>query len=777
MSSTDTSYLDQLNPQQREAVRYLDGPQLVIAGAGSGKTRVLAYKVVHLLKNGYEPWRIMVLTFTNKAAREMRERISSLVGEETAHQLVMGTFHSVFSRFIRQYADRLGLKSGYTIYDASDSKNLVKTIIKSMSLDDKVYKPSTISSIISSAKNSLISPAAYKADPDYARIDNALGRPYVGNIYATYVNRCKLASALDFDDLLYYMNVLLRDNKDIRDYYQQYFRYILVDEYQDTNFAQHMAICQMCPPNPGLCVVGDDAQSIYSFRGANISNILNLNRSFPGIKTFKLERNYRSTENIIKAAGSLIAHNKHQIPKNVYSENGPGQRIEVVRSYSDLEESFMVATRLTQVKASTGNKYSDFAILYRTNAQSRVLEESLRKRSIPYRIYGGLSFYQRKEVKDAVAYLRLALNPDDEEAIKRVINVPARGIGDTTIKKLTTAASDSGVSLWSIVTDPLKYNVNINRGTQNKIAGFVDIVKSSNAMVNSGASAYDIANNVYQMSHILDQYIYETTPENISKTENLKELLAGIHSFSEQALNDGEYIEDDLKDPDKRPDSLARFMSEVALATDVDTTDNTEDDKDRVTLMTIHAAKGLEFNNVFIVGVEDDLLPAAMSKNDSDSIEEERRLLYVAITRAKNFCMMSYAGSRYRNGMTMPTKPSPFLKNIDTRYLRLATPMSFDSFKVSKEPPTQRPPLKWAQPSPVKHQPSKQSTSISNVNASLHSADSLHIGMAIIHATFGKGKIIEIDTRNSLGERIKVSFDNGEVKALLLKYAKFQIDE
>lgn len=781
----DISYLNQLNDQQRAAVEYIDGPQLVIAGAGSGKTRVLAYKIVHLLNQGYEPWRIMALTFTNKAAREMRERISTLVGEDIARKIIMGTFHSVFARILRTHADRLGIKPGYTIYDAADSKNLVKTIIKSMDLDEKIYKSSTISSIISSAKNSLISPAAYRADRDRQQSDMILGRPMTASIYAAYVNRCKIASALDFDDLLYYMNILLRDNADIRQHYSKYFRYILVDEYQDTNFAQHMVIKQISNDRKGLCVVGDDAQSIYSFRGANISNILNLERSFPGLRTFKLERNYRSTENIINAAGSLIAHNRRQIPKNVYSENGAGQRVEVIRTYSDLEESFMVANRLTQVKSASGDSYNDFAILYRTNAQSRVLEESLRKRAIPYRIYGGLSFYQRKEVKDAVAYLRLALNPDDEEALRRVINIPARGIGETTLKKLTDAATANHCSLWHIVADPMSYGVNINKGTQNKIKSFADIIQTANNMVIAGETAYDIANAIYRDSHILDQYAYDTTPENVSKHENLKELLAGVHSYTEQAIQDGDDVGDGL--PLTQRGTLAGYMADIALATDVDTTDADEQDHDRVTLMTIHAAKGLEFGNVFIVGVEDELLPSGMVKNDPEGVEEERRLLYVAITRAKRYCMMSYASSRYRNGQTIFTKASPFLRDIDTRYLRLSSPMDIADYRGAKHSSratgdhTFTPRTHASNPASViapKTSASLQSTFNKQSGASigsLHSADSLKVGTHIIHGTFGPGIIMEIDNQNAMGERIRVKFDNGEIKALLLKYARFEI--
>ncbi len=777
-------YLSNLNDQQRAAVEYLDGPQLVIAGAGSGKTRVLAYKIVHLLAKGYEPWRIMALTFTNKAAREMRQRVASLVGERNASRLIMGTFHSVFARIIRSHADRLGLKSTYTIYDASDSKNLIKTIIKEMNLDDKIYKPGAIANSISNAKNALISPAMYKTDREILNVDKISQRPLTGAIYEAYVTRCRRADALDFDDLLYYMNVLLRDNPEIRRHYEEFLRYVLVDEYQDTNFAQHMIIDQLCRTSQGLCVVGDDAQSIYSFRGANIANILSLGRTFPSLKTFKLERNYRSTQNIINAAGSLISANKKQIPKKVFSQNGVGSPVDVVRSFSDYEESFLVANRISQLKLSTKNTFDDFAVLYRTNAQSRVLEESLRKRNIPYRIYGGLSFYQRKEIKDIVAYLRLALNPDDEEALKRVINFPARGIGDTTLKKLTSAVSASAsATLWQVVCDPLAFGVNINSGTKRKIDGFVEIINAIVSLNSSGATAYDVVSEVYQRTGVRQLYMYDNTPENISKLDNIDELLAGVHSFVSQAQ---EVVSDNDLDSFERADSLAQFMTQVSLATDVDTTDSSEQDNEpKVTLMTIHASKGLEFDNVFVVGVEDELLPSAMSKNSIDQIEEERRLLYVAITRAKHYCMLSYASSRYRNGQTVYCKPSPFLKDISSKFIHSASGNDFDS-GISRHKHI----------NPVDNYISKLGNPVTRVGVSAksysagtnkeklndgtqegssHSLNELAVGVKINHPRFGNGVIVDIDSSNPTGARIKVQFDNVDVKVLMLKFAKFTI--
>ncbi len=775
-----TSYLDNLNPQQRDAVEYLDGPELVIAGAGSGKTRVLAYKIVHLLAKGYEPWRIMALTFTNKAAREMRERVATLVGERVASKLVMGTFHSVFARMLRSNAERIGIKSNYTIYDATDSKNLVKSIIKDLDLDDKIYKPSTVAGEISSAKNSLLSPEDYAADRDIAAHNQATKRYCMPEIYRGYVARCRNANAMDFDDLLYNMNVLLRDNADIRHHYEEMFRYVLVDEYQDTNFAQHMIINMLCKNTRGLCVVGDDAQSIYSFRGANIANILTLERTFSGLKILKLERNYRSSQNIINAAGSLIAANKRQIPKSVYSENGVGAPIDVVRSYSDFEESYLVANRISQIKQSSGDTWSEFAILYRTNAQSRVLEESLRKRGIPYRIYGGLSFYQRKEVKDIVAYLRLALNPADEEAMRRIINFPARGIGDTTVKKLTAAVSASGsASLWEVLLDPDKYDVKINNGTKRKLGDFANIISTLATMNAQGKSAYDILCSVLSLTKIAEQYKHDVTPENVSKLENINELINGVHAFVTEAQ---EEVADELVG-NMAPDSLARYMSEIALATDVDTTDDEEknagDSEDKVTLMTIHAAKGLEFGNIFIVGVEDDLLPAAMSKDTIEGIEEERRLLYVAITRAKRYCMLSYATSRFRNGQTVYTHPSPFLRDIKTQYLRMTSSAQLEAeasacsttMRISSKAPNRF----TSQILIKKTINNNHGSPTADTSGTLHTADELTPGMTIEHSRFGRGRIIEVDATNSAGARIKVDFKNIEIKILLLKFARFTI--
>lgn len=532
-------YIEQLNEQQRDAVLYTDGPELVIAGAGSGKTRVLTYKIVHLLYQGFQPWRVLALTFTNKAAREMRERIEQLVGTDTAQKLWMGTFHSIFARILRLNAQRIGYKSSFTIYDSTDSKSLVKSIIKDMDLDDKIYKPSVVLNAISSAKNMLISPERYAELKDVREADRQSRRPQTYAIYRAYRDRCFAANAMDFDDLLYYTNLLLRDNPDILHHYQEYFQYILVDEYQDTNFAQHVIVSQLCSESHKLCVVGDDAQSIYSFRGANIRNILNLKNSYPELKIFKLEQNYRSTQNIINAANSLIEKNVEQIRKQVYSKNSVGKRIDVVQSYSDFEEGYLVANRISQVKMASHDSYEDFAILYRTNAQSRVLEESLRKRNIPYRIYGGLSFYQRKEVKDAIAYFRMAINPDDDEALKRIINYPARGIGETTLNKLMRSAMTRNISIWQAINTIHEENPGLNNGTVKKLNAFASLIDGFVELNQTGISADEMAKTIINRSQLISVLMSDRTPESISKQENLSELISGAEQFVTQRTEEG----------------------------------------------------------------------------------------------------------------------------------------------------------------------------------------------------------------------------------------------
>ena len=615
------NYLDELNEGQRAAVLYNDGPSLVIAGAGSGKTRVLTYKIAYLLDQGYKPWSILALTFTNKAAREMKERIARQVGENLARYLWMGTFHSIFSRILRTEADAIGFSSNFTIYDASDSKSLVKSIIREMGLDDKTYKPGVVQSRISQAKNHLILPDAYAASGELYRADADAKMPQLRDIYLRYWERCRQSDAMDFDDLLVYTYQLFKSHPEICDKYATHFEYVLVDEYQDTNYAQHCIVQLLTGKHRRVCVVGDDAQSIYSFRGANIDNILNFTNLYREARLFKLEQNYRSTQTIVKAANSLIAKNREQIRKEVFSEKETGEPITVFCAYSDLEEAEIVGNRIMQLHSREHYGYSDCAILYRTNAQSRVFEETLRKKNIPYRIYGGLSFYQRKEIKDIIAYFRLTVNPNDEEAFKRVLNYPARGIGDTTLNKLVDAANRHKVSLWTVVNEPLAYGVDINKGTHTKlqgfralIAGFVEAVPRKNA--------FELGKEIVFQSGIGREITQDRSPENLSRQENVEELMNGIHDFCATRQEEG-----------NTHWLLSDYLSEVSLLTDQDSDRDT--DLPKVTLMTIHSAKGLEFRNVFVVGLEENLFPGASAASSYKELEEERRLFYVALTRAE----------------------------------------------------------------------------------------------------------------------------------------------
>ncbi len=769
--SDNNDYLDKLNSAQRAAVEYLGGPELVIAGAGSGKTRVLTYKIVHLLNMGHYPGRILALTFTNKAAREMRERIEALVGQAVASRLWMGTFHSIFSRFLRMHADRIGFSPNFTIYDSADSKSLVKTIIKELKLDDKIYRPGIVLNAISQAKNNLYSPEDYAADTELTNSDKSSGRGRTHEIYRLYRDRCRIAGAMDFDDLLFYTNVLFRDNPDVLAHFRQYFSYVLVDEYQDTNFAQHLIVRQLCETTQNLCVVGDDAQSIYSFRGANIRNILDFKKVFPSLRTFKLEENYRSTRNIIGAANTLIAANREQIPKEVFSNNADGERIEVVQAYNEYEEAYIVANRIAQVRMRYRCPLSEIAVLYRTNAQSRVLEEALRGRNLAYRVFGGLAFYQRKEVKDAVSYFRLAVNPDDDEAFRRVINTPKRGIGDTTLGKIGAAAMSSGTSLYRVICSPDEYGLDVNKGTLAKISGFANIIRGFVESVEKGAPAAVVARSVYEATGILKEYTSDNTPENISKHDNLLELLKAVDDFTDSSRESG----------DDRG-GMSDFLAEVSLLTDQDTPG---EDADCMTLMTIHSAKGLEFDCVFVVGVEENLLPSQMCRSNAD-IEEERRLMYVAITRARKFCMISYARQRTVNGQSGSVIPSRFISDIDRRFLRMMTGTSPDT-------PRQRPVRPWdepgqrpaerkpkavesrtAQATPATPPPSQPRTSASD-EFGLHIADDLKEGMRIQHPRFSTGTVVMVDTESS-DHRVVVDFDNdGQRRTLLLKFAKFQI--
>lgn len=774
-------YLSQLNTAQRQAVEYLDGPALVIAGAGSGKTRVLTYKIVHLIESGYNPGRILALTFTNKAANEMRERIETLVGQETASRLWMGTFHSVFARILRYNAAAIGYKSNFTIYDAADSRSLIKSIIKEEGLDEKIYKPTTIANAISMAKNALVSPERYAADKDIAEADKNAKRPLTAHIYQLYCDRCRVAGAMDFDDLLVNTNILLRDNPDIARYYQELFQYILVDEYQDTNFAQNLIVTTLSTEKGNLCVVGDDAQSIYSFRGANIRNIINLDKHFPRLKIFKLEQNYRSTQAILNAANALIEKNKTQIPKRVYATRDGGRLVELCQASSAYEESYIVANAISRLKLTAHDPYSEFAVLYRTNAQSRVLEEFLRKRNISYRIYGGLSFYQRKEVKDAVSYFRLAVNPDDDEALRRIINVPARGIGATTLGKLTRSAIDRKMSIWQVLNDLDSSNPGFNRGTLIKLDNFRRLIQEFVDLNNRRTDADTLARRIIADTRLLSSLMTENTPESISKQENLEELLNGTRDFVNEGIQESE-------DADT---SMATFLTRVSLATDQDSDDDNDSD-DRVTLMTVHAAKGLEFTNVFIVGVEEDLFPSAMSNSSIDEIEEERRLLYVAITRAKRYCMMTYARERMRNGQTAACSPSRFLNDIGPENLKLinGTPLPQQSYRSGSaygqsgvSMPSSRPLASVSISRQPSRRPEVRTASGSNIGASnadprftTHTVDQLRTGMAISHSTHGRGIITRIDTE-ATEPRIEVNFNGPGQKVLLLKFARFEILE
>lgn len=650
-------YIEELNEGQRNAVLYNDGPSLVIAGAGSGKTRVLTYKIAYLLENGYQPWNILALTFTNKAAREMKERIARQVGPERARHLWMGTFHSMFLRILHVEAGHIGFTSQFTIYDTADSKSLIRSIIKEMGLDEKVYKPGMVQARISNAKNHLVSPAGYANNKEAYEGDRAAKVPALRDIYQRYWERCRQADAMDFDDLLFYTFLLFRDHPEVLARYQDQFRYILVDEYQDTNFAQHSIVLQLAKNHQHVCVVGDDAQSIYSFRGADIDNILYFTKVYPDTKVFKLEQNYRSTQTIVRAANSLIEKNQWQIRKEVFSEKEKGEAIGVYQAYSDVEEGDIVVNKIAELRREKRYAYSDFAILYRTNAQSRIFEEAMRKRSMPYRIYGGLSFYQRKEIKDVIAYFRLIVNPNDEEAFKRIINYPARGIGDTTVGKIIAAATGHNVSLWTVLCEPLAYGLNFNKGTVGKLQAFRELIS---AFITDAAekNAYEIGADIIRQSGIINDVCQDNSPENLSRKENIEELVNGMSDFCAQRQEEGNLNV-----------LLGDFLSEVSLLTDQDSDKDGDDEK--ITLMTVHSAKGLEFKNVFVVGMEENLFPSGMVGDSPRALEEERRLFYVAITRAEEHCFLSYAKTRFRYGKMEFGSPSRFLKDIDIRFLRL----------------------------------------------------------------------------------------------------------
>lgn len=776
--------MSELNDRQREAVCYLDGPQLVIAGAGSGKTRVLTYKIAYLLNNGYKSYNILALTFTNKAAREMKERIRTLVGEDVASELWMGTFHSMFLRILRINSDRIGFKHDFTIYDTTDSKSLIKTIIRDMQLDEKLYTPAEVHSRISAMKNSLISPADYEADNDMRAADSRARRPMMYALYKAYWNRCRIAGAMDFDDLLFYTNILFRDNPDLLEKYRERFKYILVDEYQDTNFAQHLIVSQLGKQHGHICVVGDDAQSIYSFRGANVANILNLNKYYDNLRIFKLEQNYRSTQTIIDAANSLIEKNTQQIKKHIFSENSRGNKISVLQAYSDFEEGYLVANQIINLRARRGDGFDEFAILYRTNAQSRILEEALRKRNIPYRIYGGQSFYQRKEIKDAISYFRLVINPDDDEALRRIINYPARGIGESTMAKLTLSSIKNNVSLWNVINALDKYDTGVNAGTRKKLEAFASFMAPFIKDNADGMTADKLGQEIMNGTKLISMLESEKTPENISRKENLLELLNSLDEYVRTKIEEGA---DNV--------TMANFLGEIALQTDQDT--NTDDSGSAVTLMTVHAAKGLEFNNVIIVGVEEDLFPSSMSRDSIAEIEEERRLLYVAITRAKSTCTITYARSRYKNGQTKTCTMSRFIKDIDPQFLSMtqSSGMSSGSYDFNKSrdewntryirtdnnrsslaASTQqsKPSVSIFPSTTLRPVANQASTSTNPADFCLHTADELRPGMKIEHSRFGFGTINNIEASGA-DTKITVDFGNVGTKSLILKFARFKI--
>lgn len=765
------NFLDELNDSQRAAVTYNNGPSLVIAGAGSGKTRVLTYKIAYLLQNGLKPYNILALTFTNKAAKEMKTRIARQVGNEIASHLWMGTFHSIFSRILRAEASHLGFESNFTIYDATDSRSLIKSIIKEMGLDEKTYKPATVAGRISMAKNNLILPDAYAKDPSLFRYDNDSRMPAIRDIYQIYYDRCHTSNAMDFDDLLLFTFILFSRFPEILKKYSDRFHFILVDEYQDTNYAQHSIVIMLTQTNQNVCVVGDDAQSIYSFRGANIDNILNFTKAYTDAKTFKLERNYRSTQRIVEAANSLISHNSEQIKKQVYSKNDIGEPITIHRAYSDTEEALIVCNYIQKIRNKEHCEYDDFAILYRTNSQSRSFEESMRKRNIPYRIYGGLSFYQRKEIKDVISYFRIVTNPNDEEAFKRIINYPTRGIGNTTINKIINKAQQLDISLWDAISDMNVVNLELNSGTIKKIVAFRSLIESFQSAFKQ-EDAYSLGFRIIKESGIKDDIYCDRSPENLSRQENIEEFLSGIQDFVDSRKEEGREQEIFLSD----------FLQEVSLLTDFDS------DKDantpKVTLMTIHSAKGLEFPTVFVVGVEENIFPSPMCLNSMRQIEEERRLFYVAITRAEKHCFITYAESRYRYGKMEFDSESRFLKDIDPNLVR-----NVDVESIPKSQKDTRPVFRqsiFATEHKTAALPSENFKPISNTKQTipqLNKSSNLTSkvesqlvveGNVIEHERFGIGSVIRVE---GTGENMKatVQFRNTGVKQLLLKFARFKV--
>ena len=806
--------LKDLNEAQQQAVSYIDGPSLVIAGAGSGKTRVLTYKIAYLLQQGMKPWSIMALTFTNKAAREMKERIGKLVGNDLAQHLYMGTFHSIFSRILRAEAEHIGFNSNFTIYDETDSRSLLKAIVKEKGLDEKIYKPAAVHAKISMAKNNLMSAEAYEADADIFMQNKRNNMQKMGEVYKEYVQRCKQANAMDFDDLLVLTFQLFRDHEEVRRKYAERFDYILVDEYQDTNHVQMSIVMQLCREKLRVCAVGDDSQSIYSFRGANIDNILNYQRQLPGTRLFKLEQNYRSTQTIVEAANSLIRHNRNQIPKEVFSRNDEGEKIQYKPAYSDKEEALIVAKDIKRIKRQDDCGYDDFAILYRTNAQSRSFEEEFRRQAIPYRIYGGLSFYQRKEIKDIIAYFRLVANPDDEEAIKRIINYPARGIGATTVAKVAACAHDNQVSIWDVIGEAAHYGLNVNKGTLTKLENFRLLISSFIDRSHT-LNVYDLGDAIIKEARISEDIMQGKDADDLARQENLEEFLSGMQTFVAERQEEGRMDETFLTD----------FLQDVALLTDADS--DGEKDEPRVSLMTVHAAKGLEFATVFVVGLEENIFPSPIAATTMRELEEERRLLYVAITRAEKHCILTNAQNRFRYGKMEFDNPSRFIEEIDPELIEeegmksrssfggygrrssygsdrssygsdrssgrdsygsdggYGGRMPWDSKSVSSQfkadpKPSYTSPKPKPKPTALSAsfssslKPASAASSSSSPKPASSSSSSLREGCKIEHQRFGVGEVLKLE---GSGENAKatVAFAHAGTKQLLLKFAKYTI--
>ena len=777
--------LKSLNPNQLAAVEYTDGPELIIAGAGSGKTRVLTYKIAYLLQKGLAPWSILALTFTNKAAREMKSRVAELVGEDRARYLNMGTFHSVFLRILRAEAEAVGLQRNFSIYDDGDSRGVVNSIIKEMQLDDKQYKASAILGRIGAAKNSLVTPEVYMSDTHLMERDKVSSMPKLGQIYAMYAARCKAANAVDFDDMLLFTYKLFAENPQITKKYAERFCYVLVDEYQDTNYAQQAILTLLTKEQRNICVVGDDAQSIYAFRGANIDNILKFQSIYEGARLFKLEQNYRSTQTIVKAANSVIVNNQRQIRKEVFSENGDGEKVHLNIAYSDKEEASVVCNEIRRLHNRYGVAYRDIAVLYRTNAQSRLFEEELRRQDTPYRIYGGMSFYQHKEIKDVIAYFRLVANPNDEEALKRVINYPKRGIGDTTISKLIAASRACNVSLWDVVGNPSMYNAGVSAGTEKKVLGFYYLIDEF-IRDNRTVDAYSLGKEILDKSGLKFELASDKSIEGAERQENIEEFMSGLHDFVDTKREEG--YEDEVY--------IANFLQEVALLTDSDEENDDDNDassNERVSLMTIHASKGLEFNSVFVVGLEENIFPSPRSCSSIRELEEERRLLYVAITRAEQRCFLSCAKSRYQYGSMMFNEPSRFLKEIDKQYLVVEGNVA--GFKSSERQPQpflsrpqsqpyretpQRNPFQSTMPSGFRRvQPVSQrfqtSASTQRMQASASSQrQTIHAGARVEHQRFGLGTVVAVEGVGE-NEKATIEFQNAGTKTLLMKFARLTV--